>query len=334
MKKLYMAGLCLCATFAPVHPTSAHDNENLSRPDAHAPIGVMRDHVHNQGEWMLSYRYEYMHMAGNRDGDSSVSTADVLNDFMVAPTEMPMHMHMIGAMYGLTDDVTLSVMGGFMEKDMDHIRRNGTTFKRDNQGITDTKISALYEFYNDGKHRFQFNGGISLPTGDVNDRKADGTIFAYPMQMGSGTYDLLPGISYSGLSDQWSWGAQANSTLRLGSNNRDYTLGDNYQLTVWGARKINEILSVSLRLDGKAWDNVDGRERELQGPNFMAPPADPDRQAGERLDALVGFNFIVPSGTLKGNRFAAEFGAPVYQHLDGPRIETDYKLTLGWQYAF
>ena len=44
-----------------------------SRPDAHAPIGVMGDHTHDKGEWMLSYRYMYMNMTGNRVGTDSVS---------------------------------------------------------------------------------------------------------------------------------------------------------------------------------------------------------------------------------------------------------------------
>ncbi|MEL7333685.1 MAG: hypothetical protein AAFN12_15670 [Cyanobacteria bacterium J06560_2] len=30
-----------------------------SRPDSHAPIGVMGDHTHEKGEFMLSYRYMY-----------------------------------------------------------------------------------------------------------------------------------------------------------------------------------------------------------------------------------------------------------------------------------
>jgi len=313
----------------------AHDTSHADRPDDHAPIGVMRDHVHDKGEWMLSYRFGYMHMDGNRDGSSSVSNQDVFNDFAVAPTEMPMKMHMLGAMYGVTDQLTLSVMGGFADREMDHVRRmDSSTFTMENDGITDTSVNALYEFYNDGTHRFQFNAGISLPTGSIDDRKPNGGIFCYPMQMGAGTYDFLPGISYSGHQDMWSWGGQANSVIRLGENDRDYTLGNRYQLTAWGARQLSEMFSLSLRLDGQAWENIDGRDRELLGPNFMAPPLDPDRQAGERLDALVGLNFIVPEGSLKGNRLAAEFGMPVYERLDGPRLETDYRFTLGWQYAF
>ena len=39
-----------------------------SRPDGHAPIGVMGDHRHEAGEIMFSYRFMYMNMDGSRDG--------------------------------------------------------------------------------------------------------------------------------------------------------------------------------------------------------------------------------------------------------------------------
>ena len=34
---------------------------------------------------------------------------------------------------------------------------------------------------------------------------------------------------------------------------------------------------------------------------------------------------------LPSHRLAAEFGFPVHQNLNGPQMETDYTLTLGWQ---
>ena len=34
------------------------------RADGHAPIGVMGDHLHKRGEWMLSYRFMRMNMEG------------------------------------------------------------------------------------------------------------------------------------------------------------------------------------------------------------------------------------------------------------------------------
>lgn len=331
LKTLLLVSTAVLATVTAAH---AHDGKATARPIDHAPIGVMGDHVHNAGEWMFSYRFGYMHMDGLRSGTDSVSSQQALNSYMVAPTEMPMRMHMLGAMYGITDQLTIMAMGGFADKEMDHIRRNGSTFLMEKEGITDTKVSAMYEFYNDGTHRLQFNAGLSLPTGDFNDRMPSGMIFAYPMQLGSGTYDLMPGVNYSAHEGKWAWGAQINSTLRLHDNNRGYNAGTRYQLTGWGARELNDMFSVSLRLDGQSWEGIDGKDRDLQGPTFMAPPMDAANHGGERIDALAGVNFIVPSGTLEGHRLALGFGTPIYQDLDGLQMETDYRLMLGWQKSF
>ena len=70
-----------------------------SRPDSHAPIGVMGDHGHKTGEVMLSYRFMAMDMQGLQSGTSTVEIAEVLKDFMMAPTTMQMQMHGFGAMF-------------------------------------------------------------------------------------------------------------------------------------------------------------------------------------------------------------------------------------------
>ena len=47
------------------HEGATHDTADASpRPDAHAPIGVMAEHTHSAGEFMLSYRFAVMNMAG------------------------------------------------------------------------------------------------------------------------------------------------------------------------------------------------------------------------------------------------------------------------------
>ena len=43
----------------------AHEGPwTAARPDGHAPISVMGDHMHAMGEWMVSYRYMTMDMKG------------------------------------------------------------------------------------------------------------------------------------------------------------------------------------------------------------------------------------------------------------------------------
>jgi hypothetical protein len=48
----------------------------------------------------------------------------------------------------------------------------------------------------------------------------------------------------------------------------------------------------------------------------------------------VGLNLIFDLGPLKTQRLALEGGMPVYQHLDGPQLETDWLITAGWQFAW
>ena len=309
------------------------------RADDHAPIGVMGDHTHKQGEVMLSYRYMYMRMDGLRDGTSSLSTADVLDQFMVTPTDMDMQMHMFGAMYAVANKLTLTGMIPYIKKSMNHVTRMGGRFKTESEGFGDFKLTGLYEIKDWGNNNnLILNFGLSFPTGSIDekDRTPMGPDqqLPYPMQLGSGTWDLLPGITYNGRVNNISWGGQARGVVRLGENARDYTLGDRLNLTGWTAYNLNHWLSGSFRLDWGFWGNIDGADPELNPA--VVPTADPDRQGGNRLDALFGINFVNQIGPkwLQGHRFAAEFGFPLYQDLDGPQLETDWVLWLGWQYAF
>ncbi len=307
-----------------------------ARPDSHAPIGVMGDHTHGKGEFMLSYRYMYMDMDGNRSGTDSLSTADVLQAFPVSPVRMKMEMHMLGAMYAPTDDLTLMAMLPYITKDMDHVTRMGRAFTTNSEGIGDVRLGGLYTLLDRDRQRVHVNLGFSLPTGSIEERDTTpmgpNQILPYPMQIGSGTFDLHPGVTYLGQAGRWSWGSQATGTLRLGENSNGYRQSNQLALTGWGARSWSDWFSTSLRLDGRTWGNYGGADDRLN-PN-MIPTANPDLRAGTQLDLGLGLNFYAPEGALQGSRFALEFNLPVYRSLSGPQLETDFSATAGLQTAF
>ncbi len=339
--------------------THAHVG-NVHRVDGHAPIGVMGDHLHKEGEWMFSYRFMQMGMEGNQIGRDEVSPTTIAttvpNRFFglpgqpptlrVVPTQMTMNMHMLGAMYAPTDDLTLMAMVNYIEKEMDHLTFTGGmgtgilgTFTTESEGFGDTRIAALQRLFEDETHSIHLNFGVSLPTGSIKERD---TVLApngmtpnlrlpYAMQLGTGTYDLLPGITYNGFSGDYSWGAQYRSEIRLGENSEGYTWGDKHAVTAWVARKWQPWISTSLRLDAMTQDAIDGID-----PNIIAPvqTADPANYGGERVDILFGVNLLGQEGAAKGHRLAAEFGVPIFQDLNGPQMQTDYTLTLGWQKSF
>ena len=48
----------------------------------------------------------------------------------------------------------------------------------------------------------------------------------------------------------------------------------------------------------------------------------------------MGVNLAGQKGFIKGHRLAIEVGKPLYRNLNGPQLETDLMLTVGWQKAF
>lgn len=122
--------------------SSAHKGQwTAARPDGHAPISVMGDHMHEMGEWMVSYRYMSMDMEGLLKGSSSVAPTMMATGFMpnMLPTEMTMDMHMFGTMYAISNKWTLMGMLNYLDNEM-----TMPMGKMDSSGTGDLK--EIFEF--------------------------------------------------------------------------------------------------------------------------------------------------------------------------------------------
>jgi len=365
--------LFLCPAYCDenVHPDEHEHGSTGPGHNDNSPLGVMGNHMHQAGEVMFSYRYGIMEMNGNLDGSTSVSTQDILDldaNFMMAPTSMRMEMHMIGAMYGVSDSITLMAMLPLkrMEMiseempDMQDMQDMPTRRKAKTSGAGDLQLTGIVPLWMAGDHSWtlKLTAGLSIPTGSIKETNMTGGPMAYPMQLGSGTFDLLPGLTYLEEKDDWSWGAQATSVIRLGENGEGYSLGNRFQATAWYSHKLSDMLSASARIEGAAWGNVDGEDAQMD--QMMSPNADPNRRGGERVDILFGLNIFLDTdrwdnwdrwfvdkdnGQLlraqpkknsmdKETRLAIEIGFPVHQDLDGPQMESDWRLMAGMQVSF
>lgn len=310
------------------------------RADGHAPIGVMADHTHNAGEWMFSYRYMRMHMEDLYDGDSKISTNSA--GYMVVPTEMDMDMHMFGMMHAPTDNLTLMAMTNYVKNSMDMEVTMGMMAGREthmeSEGWGDTSIGGLYKFYDNNNKRAHAGLSLSLPTGSTDETFETPMGMTanqpFPMQLGTGTYDLLPSLTYLDQpNDFWSWGAQLKGRIHLGRNDEGYSYGDSISATSWAAANVTDWASLSFRLAATSWGSIDGNtDNSVNAMNpVMASTADPNNHGGTRIDAAVGLNLWEPAS---GFRVATEFVVPVYQKLNGPQLGQDWTLTLGTQYAW
>lgn len=339
MSKSLRMSICSFFTLSMLTTTALADN--IHKAGDHAPIGVMGDHTHALGSWMVGYKYEYTQFSGNKDGTKSVSPTSLMARYGEAPLNMSMGMHMFEIMYGATDNLTLMAMPQYMQMDMTHASSHGGGHMHTHEveGFGDTEVTGLYSIYNsDGeniKNKAHLNLGISLPTGKSDakflDHHNNEYNLPYNMQFGSGTFDPIFGATYTGKSPDWSWGAQTINYIRVGQNNEGYRQGNKYTGTAWIARNIADFTSLSFRMEGEAWENISGRDRKL--PLTTIAGANPSGQGGERLMASIGLNFLAGQKLLN-QRLAVEFGVPLYERFDGPLPETDYRLSAGWQLAF
>lgn len=316
----------------------------------------MGDHTHEAGELMFSYRFMRMQMAGNRDGSDDISPEQIVTSaanrfanppmqpptLRVVPLEMTMDMHMFGAMYAPNDRITLMAMVNYLDNSMDHVTFAGPTgttrlgnFTTSSSGLGDISLTALIRLPSFGSNQWHATAGLSLPTGDIEARDTVLTPMntqpelrlPYPMQLGSGSVDPILGLTMTGHQDAWGWGGQWRSVLRIDDNDEDYRLGHEHRLTGWASYQWSPRTSVSLRLAYVDRGNIRGID-----PQILAPvqTADPDRQAAQRIELGFGANVLLPGDK---HRLALELVAPIQQDLDGPQLETDWMLTVGWQFT-
>lgn len=360
------AGIGLFATQASAQMMDAahmgHDHMSHSGKGHHmaTPIGVMGTHVMPQGKFMLAYRYMHMEMNGMRDGttdlsDDSVATT-VPNRFFgmpgqppttrIVPDRMTMDMHMFGAMYGLTDRVTVMGMLPYIKKEMrttTYQGPTGTTVLGSNtmssEGIGDLRFSAIMDLGKTDRSGLTGMLGVSLPTGSITETgqmlspmgMRPTMRMAYPMQLGSGTVDLHPAISWQTKSGPIKWGAQMRGAIRLGSNDEGYSLGDEYAASLWASTKVAPWLSLSGRVEALSIGSVDGIDPLIMGP---MPGTNPDFIGGDYVTLFAGADITPKQGALKGHKIGLEVGVPVHQDLNGPMLKRDWSVAMAWRKSF
>jgi len=253
-----------------------------------------------------------------------------------------MDMHMIGAMYAPTNDLTLMVMGHYMDNKMKMVNRMGVQSQMKSSGIGDTVISGLYKLSEKScdcgdQSRLHANIGLSLPTGSIDEkgfRMGSYGNLPYAMQLGSGTFDPILGLTYSSLTENYSWGVQGKATFRLEDNDEGYNLGNEYKVSSWVAKNVTNWLSTSLRLEASHRDEIDGQDDSTIGLRNAVYTFDPVNYGGQYVDLGIGLNLIDHDGITDGHRLAAEFSRTIYQNANGPQMRRGNTFWAGWQYAF
>lgn len=347
--------------------SGGHSGHSMHKHTGQPPAGVMFGHMLGQaGDVMVGYRYMYSDQTGGmRHGSHAASDQAIINDVIrlnpgkkIPPckpaysnidcsiskqTEMTMHMHMLDLMYAPTDWLNLMLMPQLVNMEMNmatlqNDRNNGHSGNHVSNGLGDTFMVALFKVFEGQGHHFNAGIGLSAPTGSTK-QTVDGVdsetsvLQDYGMQLGSGTWDFKPSLTYTGQSEKWSWGAQVSGVKRLqDANNLGYALGDAFQGTAWGNYNFLHWLSASVRGIYTAQGDIRGQSSR---PNSSSAPVDfSGNYGGQFWDVGLGLNAMVPDGEFSGHSLGVEWLQPVADNYNGYQLERDGALSVTWGYMF
>ncbi|GKS69068.1 protein of unknown function [Nitrosomonas sp. PY1] len=355
-------------TDAPGSPfASSHSSHNGSHASEHLfhkipPAGIMFGHMLDQkGDFMVGYRF----MLNKTNGQMHHGTHAVIDQTIIdqgcsdipcrfTPTHMNMYMHMLDIMYAPTKWLNVMLMPTFMTMDMNLrnlFKLDGTTppeppgshshsgiAGHETGAIGDVYFSALVKLFQIPGHRAHINIGFSAPTGkvDIEQRRShrvDPGLIHFGMQLGSGTWDFMPSLTYTGERKRLSWGTQISGTKRMEDNNKSgYRLGDIFQASTWGGIDLVPWLTASVR-GIYTWQ--DAIRHDFDVPSSHIGPMDyPQNYGGQFWDIGFGLNATIPQGRFAGNRFGFEWIQPVRNDFNGFQLDRKGSLAATWSYHF
>lgn len=320
------------------------------RPDALAPAGIMTDHVHEKGKFAIAYGFMFMNMQGNQYGTKAVNNDFVFEKYMMSTQHMHMQMHMLMPMYGITSRLTVMGMINYYVNDMSMFMMPAVSMTMSGMamsgagemptemrsyGFGDTKISLLYNLLPENDKRLIAGIGLSLPTGDIDVRgptmQSDYSIFPYDMQLGTGTWNVLPSLVYVKQAAKFSWGAAFNANIKLGTNSKNYSFGNEYNLSPWLSYALSDWLSFLGRLNYYTLGKLYGYDKEINLLSGNDASANILNYGGQKAEAFLGLN-IYCRKLFNGSRLLLEYGVPVYQNTNG--LQSTLRSTLSARILF
>ena len=349
-----MRSIIFCILFGVV---SINSNAG-SRAIDHAPLGIMGDHLHKEGEWMFSFRYVEMGMRDNLLSDRSASTNEILSQpnpfssisgmptsLSVVPQKMRMRMAMPGMMYAPNDRVTLMAMAMFSDKEMElsvyqpMMTRNYIgNFQSSTNDLSTVSLIALIRGQDHYKSRGHFHIGLEKSMSDsgktgrvLTPMNMHATVtLPYGMQTSDNSTRGILGYTHVLDLDGFIWGNQVLTQKILDKG--VWAFGEKSIFNTWIQHSLTNYVSISGRLNYEYQDDIQGKNLSIMAP---VQTANPLNYGGKVFSLALGFNLI---GSIFDNddkdRVALEIVMPINQEKNGIQMKNQYNLSIGYQRSF
>jgi hypothetical protein len=322
---------------------------------AKAPTGIFGATMIEAGKTMFSYTPMYMHMEDNYIGATKVSPETIVTTvpsgvtmsngmmtvpemYRIVPTTMNVTAQMFHVMYGINDKINLMAMTSYLNKSMNmttYSGSSGTTILGQSNsatsGLGDTTVNSLWRIYKNEASCAHLDLGLSLPTGSINATTSMLTPMnkimtmraTYGMQLGSGTADFLPGLTYTNHVERWSWGTAYRGRFALDKNSNGYKYGNKHELNVWSGYELPHGVTLTGRVAGTMQNAIHGADPQISG---LMQGTNPSFYGGKRIDLFGGIDISGAQYGFNSSRLSIEAGDTVYQNLNGPQLGSAWQI--------
>jgi hypothetical protein len=247
-----------------------------------------------------------------RFGTEEVPFLDVLDYYSGSPIERTEMSHRVSLEYGFMKWVTFAVSAAWLQSSR-NLANEDVLVSNDAQGISDITAGALMKVY----------GSIEKVGADLGGTTR---LLPYEMQMGSGSFTLVPGATAAIQNEHATLGGQALAKLRLFDNGRDYRMGNEFHGNVWMGFNLGDNLSISTGARVRTWGAISGEDTGMD-PS-LEPGQDAVLSSGTMVAIPAGVSFTFPGGTLAGTEVLFEFVFPAYQSYDAFRQQGDWGINF------
>jgi hypothetical protein len=325
------------------------------------PMNIPGGGIPETAEFRFKLNPSYMRMDGLASGTHDLDAASLLGSpgaglYMAVPDSMDMTMVNLSAGYSFTDDFFAGLMFMWMDKRMDMTFNTAMAtatgqpgYTMTSQGMGDTMLMTKYRLFADDPliptRQASLLVGVSLPTGSINEKNGDhplavrkGESLPYGMQLGSGTFDPTLGLLYQGSASPWWWGANVTGTWRLYDNPRNYRLGNRQGLDLYAMRQFRADALWDVQVNAAHEGDIGGvMDDYASGASGHATPGDPTSgpmtplwrttsYGGTKVHATAGLQWQPRQFQI----LDLAFQVPVYQNLNGPQLQDDWRVMLTW----
>ena len=304
--------------------------------------------------WSVEYSFRQLYLDGYQMDDRSAGLMEILftpgemrtdRNFPVVPTKSTQNVCSFDIGYRLNNNLKFSLSVPFISQNTDHISSVSgfEAFNIGSSGLGDISLLATWYMPITNRSAWQISGGVSLPTGSIDEkgdspRNGAGTLEQLPFtkQLGTGTWDIPLSLSYLHNFGSWDLGAQLTARLHLGKNDRGYHLGDRYGINLWAQYFTTTYFHPGIKLAWQHIDPIDGVDVDLLVPGpfpFSNAISNPAFFGGNNIN--LSLLMKVCNAKTHCKKYAdLEFTRPVYRNMTGVQPRETYQFSISFGLKF